>query len=125
MATTTTLTVDSATRNYEPRWHEKYHTELERGNSSVEVCELSDGDSIIRRQHDVIAKGAVEKHFESAEDIWTDANGEKRLVKINITVTLDVDSPEARTRADNLFNGYVAAFDANRISALLNGSLNR
>lgn len=125
MSTTTTLTVNTDTRNYEPRWHEKYDAEYKKGDA-VEVCELTDGDSIIRRSHELIAKGSVEKHFESVEDIYTHpTTGELVTVKKNITVTFPKGDVAARTRANDLVVGHSAAMDATRTQELCNGSLNR
>lgn len=120
---TTTITVTSTARNYEPRWHEKYDAEFKQGDS-IEVCELQDGDSIIRRSHAIIAKGTVEKHFESVEDILL-SGSEADTVKINVTITFAKGSVSARTRANDLAEGYFAAMTRSRIESLNNGTLNR
>lgn len=125
MATTTTITVNTADRDYSPRWHEKYDAEYKQGDG-IEVCELADGDSIIRRQHATISKGTVEKHFESIEDIYVDDDGVSHLIKINVTVTFDRGDPAVRTRANDLAVGYMTALAAGtRMQELNNGTLNR
>lgn len=121
---TTQITVNAVPRDYYPRWHEKYDSQIRQGDG-IEVCEITDGDSVIRRSHSVTSKGTVEKHFESIEDITVDAEGNVETVKLNLTITFPKGSVTARSKARDLANGYAAALSAGRINAITDGSVNR
>lgn len=110
MSTTSTVTVNAIERTYEPQWHDKYATELGKGNASVEVYEdeSSNLESIIFRTHSVSKQG-IEKHYESIEDIVRDVTtGAEDNVKVGITITFRSSSPAARLRAEQLAAGHNA-----------------
>lgn len=123
MATSSTVTVDTVERTYEPRWHEVYASALKAGDTSVEAVEITDGESIIRRTHGVVS-GKVEKHFESIEDRIVDADGIARIRKVNLTITYDKGLPAERTAAENLTVGFMnKLLVAGELSGLLSGIL--
>lgn len=125
MATTSTITVSTVARNYEPRWHESYSKELAQGDTSVEVVELSNGESIIRRSHS--AQKTVEKHYESVEDVIVDAtSGTSKMRKVGITLTFEKGNPTERAATEALAAGFLAKIAVTgELAGLVGGSLKR
>lgn len=121
---TSTMTISGVARSYEPRWHEAYSKDIAKGDTSVELCEIPNGESIVRTSHAVTKE--IEKHYRSVEDVLVDSDGSSKIRKVGLTITFEKGNPVERSAALDLADGFLTSqLENDELGGLIAGVLKR